>query len=271
MIISIFNLEREPQPARPRFTRQHADRVTPSAPTFETSRPRGAHHLRVESISSTDQLRARSHRGHDSCRRALCLLVKGCRRETSRAYINAIALTVIPKTGTQQPSVPTAISSSEFPRTGHGFADCKLDGVRRLVIRFSSRAQVQRQRQHAGVFARTVILQHVWLLTGFAESARHFRTERLMDSALQGFRSQPNLTEHRRDDFSVNRLAAVRRTSKRNLFFNELEAIGSAGRNQRNRLMWFGGRAQVGDRFRRTEVSRNRAVRFNRDNVTAMS
>ena len=51
----------------------------------------------------------------------------------------------------------------------------------------------------------------------FAQLASNFRTERLMNATLQSFRTESDLPQHRRGNFSVDRFAAVRRAGERDL------------------------------------------------------
>src|SRR6185436_16152800 len=120
------------------------------------------------------------------------------------------------------------------------------------------------------MLARAVVLQNIRLFASRAKLANYFDTERLMYATLEGFRSEANLLEHRARNPGVNRFTAVRGAGERNLFFSEAEPVSRAGSYQRNSLMWFRRRTQVGDCFRRAEIGGNGAIRFNCDDVAAM-
>src|SRR5215210_1749666 len=92
-----------------------------------------------------------------------------------------------------------------------------------------------------------------------------------MCPAFQRAFIKTNLVEHGQDRLRMFRVSVVRAASYGNLLCRELKARGRAGGDERNRLQWFGGRAQVSDPFRRTELCHHLPVTFNDHDVTVMA
>ena len=86
---------------------------------------------------------------------------------------------------------------------------------------------MQGQREHAGVFAGTVVMQDSWRLAFFAK--RKAQTSGLNVSWMPHFKaSGPNPIFLSMDcNVSVNRFAAMRRTRQRNSRVAKVESIGS--------------------------------------------
>src|SRR6185436_21041669 len=101
----------------------------------------------------------------------------------------------------------------------------ELHRVGGLVVSFGWRPEMQRERKHARVLSRTIVLQHVWLFASFAKFARDLGAVGLVHATLQRLRAQPDLREHRGGQLSVNRLAIVRSAGKGNFFFSKAKAI----------------------------------------------
>src|SRR5258705_10779156 len=92
-----------------------------------------------------------------------------------------------------------------------------------------------------------------------------------MYATLQGFWSEPNLSEHGRGNFCMNWFTAMRSARESDLLFSEAEAVSSAGSHQRNCLVWFRRGAQISDRLACTKICGDGSIGFHCHDVAAMT
>src|SRR5262249_13619224 len=125
--------------------------------------------------------------------------------------------------------------------------DRLLDRTLRTIVIFNRRAEMQRDGEHACMFAGTVVVQDGWLFGVRTKLESGFGAVRLVHAALQSLRAETDLAQHRGRDFRVDWLAVMRCAGKRDLTIVESKSIGGAGKQQRQCLKRFCGRPQEGD------------------------
>jgi hypothetical protein len=102
-----------------------------------------------------------------------------------------------------------------------------------------------RRQQHAGVFARTVVVQRRRRLARRAKVCRRLVVVRQVRAAEQVLFIELALAQHRRRGGHMQRLAAMRRARQRDLLGREVVFIDAAVFEQRNGLKRLGCRAQT--------------------------
>src|SRR6185369_17716062 len=199
---------------------------------------RSTHDLGVKPIlCSSDQLRIRVHNADNSFTSTARDFVQAFRRRDQSRIREGHRLYGDSKNrSTAAVDTYRHICYRHIGKLRDRIGDRFLYRILRLLIVVDGSTKMKRHRQHACMFARTVVVQRVWLFTTFTEYARGFFTVRLVHAASECLNAEADLVQHRGDDFGVNRFTVVRRTSKSDFPICETKSVCGAGDEQRYRL-----------------------------------